>query len=213
MNGKEIRKGGSTPYGTTDNVYKRKILNIVRYIYIILLFILFKENVFSQEKRSYGIIFHTIKEAKTFNPDSVLYLELNNLSLSEFPKEVLIFKNLKELDFRNRHINHFGSSKVLSYLLTPEDKAQLDSVHKVNGRDLIGRSDSAFPTKHSNTFKAIDANICSLKKIQFIHFGNLDITEADYKLLLRCLPKAFVFCKFNKNKWEKMMRKYEKKYF
>lgn len=45
--------------------------------------------------------YSSLKQALKINPDSVFYLDLRNQDLKEFPREILLFKNLKYLDLKS----------------------------------------------------------------------------------------------------------------
>jgi hypothetical protein len=53
------------------------------------------------EKYRYYERYVRLDEARTMNPDSVLYLDIGSMGLKEFPNEVLKYKNLKELSLTN----------------------------------------------------------------------------------------------------------------
>ncbi len=134
-------------------------------------------------------IFYSIKETETVNADSVLNLNLGNNSLTEFPDQLLKFKNLTFITFYNR--NNGEIFHDTPWLLSEEEKQEVENIFKQKGNirtDVHG----VFRVKNKTKIKTIPGSIVELKFLNTIILDKKEIKNNELKKLQKLLPNCYI---------------------
>ena len=130
-----------------------------------------------------------MKEAREVNPDSVRFLKIGNNNLREFPMEILIYKNLYELNFESANIAETYLNE--RWLLTKSEKEEYFKIfNKQPGARTDRGRDLFYPTHNRNKIKKIPNEISQLKKLSLLILDHYHISKRELKKIRFLLPNC-----------------------
>lgn len=149
-------------------------MNTLRRLIYVMLFFAMPFSAYAQpDYQLEGKLYTNLKEA-LLEPDSVVRLSLRRKRYREFPKEVYLFKNLKELDL--------GSNRITSL---PADLGSLSQLKILrlnrNRLDLIGKQlgdlkNLIYLDLGKNRIEKLPYEIGNLRELEFLQIWGNEIT-------------------------------------